>query len=99
MLTNPFTGLTINANPEGHNQYWNPVDANSGVSGRKGFASKDSKYYIGRHRPGYGNKRRRHYLRSNRSGTIYAESSDENKLMKFALDREIEQGLKRRKFR
>jgi len=24
MLINPFTGQVLNANPEGHNQYWNP---------------------------------------------------------------------------
>lgn len=24
LLTNPFTGQVLNANPEGHNQYWNP---------------------------------------------------------------------------
>jgi len=24
LITNPFTGQILNANPEGHNQYWNP---------------------------------------------------------------------------
>lgn len=33
LLANPFTGMIINANPEGHNQYFNP-DGPSGLSGR-----------------------------------------------------------------